>query len=221
MASNSTRALGKSVLHGFNAPIRVLVAYGSAVKAQAGQKADDSMVDFIFGVEDAREWHDVNLKQHPLHYATAMLLGGSRFVAWVQALGAGVFYNTLVPFEGRRIKYGVVTTERLEHDMRQWDDMYLSGRLHKPVDVICSTPSFDKALTINRTNALQTALLMLPPTFTQEQLFTTIAGLSYAGNSARVSSVCLISKGVNPCRRLSNDVRGEPLQGGQHCQGTI
>ena len=42
-------------------------------------------------------------------------------------------------------------------------------------------PEFSRALTANLTMAVHTSLLMLPQTFTREQLYTVIAGLSYQG----------------------------------------
>lgn len=38
-----------------------------------------------------------------------------------------------VTFQRRVIKYGVVQADRLQVDLETWADLYISGRLHKPV----------------------------------------------------------------------------------------
>lgn len=61
--------------------------------------------------------------------------------------------------------------------------MYVSGRMHKPVRiVVCSSSSILAASRENLRHALRTALLLLPASFTAEQLFVTIAALSYTGD---------------------------------------
>jgi hypothetical protein len=42
----------------------------------------------------------------------------------------------MVPFENRMMKYGVIRTERLITDLLDWDTLYISGRLHKPVKML-------------------------------------------------------------------------------------
>ena len=62
----------------------------------------------------------------------------------------GVYFNTLVPFEDRVIKYGVVATEKLVTDLLDWDSLYISGRLHKPVRllVLPSNPDLIQAMQV-------------------------------------------------------------------------
>ena len=48
---------------------------------------------------------------------------------------SGVYYNTLVDWGDRRIKYGVVSTARLQEDLHGWTDLYIAGRMHKPVTI--------------------------------------------------------------------------------------
>ena len=64
-----------------------------------------------------------------------------------------------------------------------WTTLYLSGRLHKPVHVIHD--SRDQPITAavknNLESAIHASLLLLPDTFTELQLFITVAGLSYSG----------------------------------------
>ncbi|KAK0702080.1 mitochondrial matrix Mmp37-domain-containing protein [Lasiosphaeria miniovina] len=191
----------------FRAPIRYAFAYGSGVFPQskangktasaeiirsihpiappAVQRAQDGtpkMIDFIFGVSHTQHWHSLNMKQHHDHYSSLASLG-SGAVSYVQdKWGAGVYFNPYVVVNGILIKYGVVQLSTLEQDLTQWDTLYLAGRLQKPVKILRDDPKIRLANQMNLLSALRTALLLLPPNFTEEELYGTIAGISYLGD---------------------------------------
>ncbi|KAK5661210.1 hypothetical protein OQA88_11101 [Cercophora sp. LCS_1] len=190
----------------FKAPIRYAFAYGSGVFPQAKggraateaaiqaihpkaplavQRAQDGtpkMIDFIFGVTHTQHWHSLNMKHHRDHYSALASLG-SGAVSYVQdKWGAGVYFNPYIIMNGILIKYGVVQIDTLERDLAEWDTMYLAGRLQKPVKILRDDPSIRLANQINLLAALRTALLLLPPEFTEEELYATIAGISYMGD---------------------------------------
>ncbi|RYP56239.1 hypothetical protein DL771_012026 [Monosporascus sp. 5C6A] len=195
----------RQLLWRFRAPIRYAFAYGSGVFPQsksstpteaeikavhpkaplAVQKAQDGspkMIDFIFGVQHTQHFHSLNLRQHRDHYSGLGSLG-SGAVSWVQdKWGAGVYFNPYVTVDGVLIKYGVVNIDTLCRDLRDWDTLYLAGRLHKPVKILRDHPQVRLANQINLMGALRTALLLLPPTFTEKELYSTIAGISYLGD---------------------------------------
>ncbi|KAL2177672.1 mitochondrial matrix Mmp37-domain-containing protein [Thermothelomyces heterothallicus CBS 202.75] len=197
----------KAIPWQFRAPIRYAFAYGSGVFPQskpsgktateeeirsvhpkaplAVQRAQDGtpkMIDFIFGVSHTQHWHSLNMKQHRDHYSSLASLG-SGAVSYVQdRLGAGVYFNPYVVVNGILIKYGVVQLNTLEKDLTQWDTLYLAGRLHKPVKILRDDPKIRLANQMNLLSALRTALLLLPPNFTEEELYGTIAGISYLGD---------------------------------------
>ncbi|KAH6856064.1 mitochondrial matrix Mmp37-domain-containing protein [Chaetomium sp. MPI-CAGE-AT-0009] len=197
----------KAIPWQFRAPIRYAFAYGSGVFPQskasgktpteeelraihpkaplAVQRAQDGtpkMIDFIFGVSHTQHWHSLNMKQHRNHYSPLASLG-SGAVSYVQdKMGAGVYFNPYVVVNGILIKYGVVQLGTLENDLTQWDTLYLAGRLHKPVKILRDDPKIRLANQMNLLSALRTALLLLPPDFTEEQLYGTIAGISYLGD---------------------------------------
>ncbi|OTB06448.1 hypothetical protein M426DRAFT_20902 [Hypoxylon sp. CI-4A] len=195
----------RQLLWRFRAPIRYAFAYGSGVFPQskggtateaeikavhprapvAVQKAQDGspkMIDFIFGVSFTQHWHSLNLMQHRDHYSMLGSLG-SGAVAHVQdKWGAGVYFNPYVTVDGIQIKYGVVNIDTLCRDLSEWDTLYLAGRLHKPVKILRDDPKVRLANQINLLSALRTALLLLPPTFTEQELYATIAGISYLGD---------------------------------------
>ncbi|XP_047474281.1 phosphatidate cytidylyltransferase, mitochondrial-like isoform X2 [Penaeus chinensis] len=161
-------------------------AYGSGVFKQIGHKSvRDNMMDFILAVKDPQEWHKANMVLNPKHYS-ALRYGGHHFVANVQEnWGAKVYFNTLVPTHEGMIKYGVISQKSLVTDLLDWDTMYIAGRLHKPVLMLhlaSEDEELRNALKINLYAALHTALLMLPDSFSEEQLYLILAGLSYSGD---------------------------------------
>ncbi|ORY64841.1 mitochondrial matrix Mmp37-domain-containing protein [Pseudomassariella vexata] len=195
----------RQLLWKFRAPIRYAFAYGSGVfpqsqgdkatesefkavhpnapvAVQRAQKSSPKMIDFIFGVSHTQHWHSLNLMQHRNHYSALGSLGSGAVSAVQDKWGAGVYFNTYVTIEGITIKYGVVTLETLKRDLREWDTLYLAGRLHKPVKILRDDPQVRMANQINLMSALRTALLLLPPTFTERALYSTIAGISYLGD---------------------------------------
>jgi len=168
----------------FPEDMQMVFAYGSGVFQQSGSDMSRNMLDFIFVVDDPWSWHSENIQRNPKHYSTLFRWFPARVAPFQERYGAGVFCNTLVPFENRLFKYGVISTERLVSDLRNWDTLYVSGRLHKPVNFVISPTSHDlsKALSLNLRNALHASLLLLPAEFTEEQLFIKIASLSYSGD---------------------------------------
>lgn len=165
--------------------MQMAFAYGSGVFQQEGHKdVSQNMIDFIIAVDDPVSWHRENIKLNGKHYSFLKYFG-ARYINRVQSqYGAGVYFNTLVPCEGRLIKYGVIGTDELEIDLLDWETLYVSGRLHKPVKMLKapSKSSLIAALEINLKSAVHAALLLLPDEFSEIGLYTTIAGLSYSGD---------------------------------------
>ena len=173
------------VLTSFPKGIQMAFAYGSGVFKQKGH-ADRSqnMLDFIFVVDNPLAWHKANIKLNNKHYSCLKYLGPTNIAKIQEQLAAGTYFNTLVPFEDRFIKYGVIGTRRLIADLLDWDSLYISGRLHKPVKFIITPKDQDlvTALQMNLHSAIHAALLILPDIFNEEDLYTTITGLSYHGD---------------------------------------
>ncbi|XP_065893590.1 phosphatidate cytidylyltransferase, mitochondrial-like [Dysidea avara] len=157
-------------------------AYGSAVFKQLGRPLGH-MLDFIFAVDDPVSWHKQNLKWNSTHYSFLRHLGAGSVVT-VQSWAGQIYYNSLVEMNGKLIKYGVVSVHDMCHDLRHWNTLYVSGRLHKPVLMLeqAPPPMVSAAIATNLSMAVHSSLLMLPEKFSKEQLYTTIAGLSYQGD---------------------------------------
>ncbi|KAG0226140.1 Mitochondrial translocator assembly and maintenance protein 41 [Actinomortierella wolfii] len=175
----------KSVVDTFHrkAPIRYAFAYGSGVFAQNGYDGKSKpMVDFIFGVTHPQHWHALNLQANPHHYSFLGKLGSKAVAMTQEKFGAGVYFNPFVEVNGMIIKYGVVSIDTLCSDLLNWETMYISGRLHKPVKILLDDPRTRLSNQVNLFNATRVSLLSLPKKFTSEELFTKIASLSYMGD---------------------------------------
>ena len=178
----TTESLYRSVLDQFPTGRCLVFAYGSGVFQQAG-RAPGEMTDFIFGVDDAAAWHRENLARHPSHYSGLARAAGPDRVARLQDnTGARLYFNTLVPWGSGKIKYGVATKAALLADLTHWQTLYLAGRLHKPVKLLECGPDLAVPLAANLVSALRAALLLLPASFTEEELLLAVAGLSYTGD---------------------------------------
>lgn len=167
--------------------LRLAFAYGSGVFQQQGHKdVSKNMLDFIFAVDDPVSWHRNNLVENSGHYSFLKHLGPKRLTTIQDRYGARAYFNTLVQCEGRLIKYGVISTNSLINDLLDWETLYISGRLHKPVRIVHGMESMGQeihlAMDTNLNSALHAALLLLDETFTEEDLYVTIAGLSYYGD---------------------------------------
>ena len=191
----------RQILWQFRAPIRYAFAYGSGVFPQTAansssssihpnptpaitqvQKGTGKMIDYIFGVSFTEHWHSLNLSQHREHYSGIASLGSGLIRRIQDDWGAGIYFNPYVTVNGTLIKYGVVNLDTLRKDLSEWDTMYLAGRLQKPVKILRDDPSVRVANQVNLISAVRTALLLLPESFTEQELYSTIAGLSYRGD---------------------------------------
>ena len=203
LINNEFKEALRQILWQFRAPIRYAFAYGSGVFPQSDssstrspaalhpnpssaisnvQKGEGKMIDFIFGVSYTQHWHSLNLHQHRDHYSAAGYLR-SYLVSRIQDnWGAGVYFNPFVTVNGTLIKYGVVNLDTLCRDLSSWDTMYLAGRLQKPVKILRDAPRARLANQSNLLSAVRTALLLLPPKFSENELYSAIAGLSYMGD---------------------------------------
>lgn len=171
------------------------------------------------------EFHNANLRQNPSHYPLYARLLGAGPVAWLQEKwGASMWYVTNVRVQGmvspssssatgrrltvQEVKYGLISTPRLLSDLKNWETLYLAGRLQKPVLLLRSLEAYDQALQTNLHHALAVSLLFLPAEFGEMALWEQIAGISYSGDP-RMS----IPGAENP-QKVRNIVRGEGVQAG-------
>lgn len=193
MASSAAKALAKDIsplyyriLSKFPQNFTFCFAYGSAVKPQTGNQNKQNMIDLIYCVDNSYRWHGANMEINPSHYSALRFLGKGFVARYQENWGANVYFNTLVEMkeENIMIKYGVVSQKDLIADLLDWNNLYLSGRLHKPIEIIKQTNSsqLQNALQANLRSAVHTALLLLPDTFSEYDFYYAISNISYAGD---------------------------------------
>ncbi|XP_053595355.1 phosphatidate cytidylyltransferase, mitochondrial [Microplitis demolitor] len=176
----------KKILQTFPHSMRFCFAYGSGVIKQTTDPKKN-MLDLIFVVRNSEQWHAENLARNPTHYAQPLRFLGHKVISRFQDhWGAKIYYNTLIKSADERlIKYGVVSESALIEDLLDWNYLYLAGRLHKPIHILCppsENSSIQTALAQNLKNAAHAALLLLPEKFSEIDFYRTIAGLSYQGD---------------------------------------
>lgn len=171
------------ILSKFPQKLSFCFAYGSGVKQQL-QNVKPSMIDFVFCVENSTKWHEENLKINPDHYSFLKSFGHNFISKFQENSGARIYFNTLVNIDDVIIKYGVISRKDLVTDLLEWSDLYLAGRLHKPVEIVrkATNAELHTALQLNLQSAVHTALLVLPESFTEYQFYHTISNLSYRGD---------------------------------------
>ncbi|NXP69102.1 TAM41 protein, partial [Chloropsis cyanopogon] len=160
-----------------------------------------NMLDFVFAVDDVVTWHMMNLLKNRSHYSFLKFFGPKK-ISTIQRYGAGIYYNTLVPCNGRVIKYGVISTDALIEDLFHWKTLYVAGRLQKPVKILAQNENskLQAALVSNLKSAVTAAFLMLPESFSEEDLYMQIAGLSYSGDFRMIigEDKCKVQNIVKP-----------------------
>lgn len=176
-----------AILEQFPEGIQMAFAYGSGVFKQQGQsdtQVKKNMIDLIFVVDDSYKWHHKNIKQNKKHYSCLKYFGAKQVANIQEKYGAAVYFNTKVQCAGREIKYGVISTKQLITDLLDWSTLYVSGRMHKPIRILIPPTKTElcSAMQINLENAIHAALLLLPETFSEEELYEQIAALSYDGD---------------------------------------
>ena len=176
------------VIESFPEDISLAFSYGSGIFPQK-QNVDPvtNMLDFVFVVRDSLSWHQANLKLNNEHYSYQMkLIGAQNIDRLMNNYAAGVYFNTGISLHGRTVKYGVITEDRLIKDLNDWDSLYIAGRLHKPVNIFHNdfdnSPLLYNSLKRNLFSAIITSFLLLPDTFSEEELYLTITGISYTGD---------------------------------------
>eukprot|EP00258_Populus_trichocarpa_P045232 XP_024461251.1 phosphatidate cytidylyltransferase, mitochondrial isoform X3 [Populus trichocarpa] len=132
-------------------PVGFCCVYGSSLHPNNNDKS--TMVDYIIGVSDPKQWHSKNMELNEDHYASWMVpLGGAKLITQVaDKIGVGVHFNPFVT----------------------WND-----KVHILVDNL----DIGDVNSVNLRAAVSAALLLLPSKFTEEDLYSKICSLSYMGD---------------------------------------
>ncbi|XP_050944451.1 uncharacterized protein LOC103484252 isoform X6 [Cucumis melo] len=120
---------------------------------------------------------EYSIKQRPL-----CLVDGVPWRGETDAIGVGVHFNPYVMWNDKMLKYGVARMHDLIQDIQYWKTFYLSGRLQKPVNILVDSLDVQQLNSVNLRSAVSAALLLLPPKFTEVELYAKICSLSYMGD---------------------------------------
>ncbi len=172
-----------AIVDQFREPVAYAAGYGSGVFSQGlAQRNSNTQIDLILGVQDPEKWHAKNIEANPTHYSGLKYFGPS-FITFVQdKLGAGVYFNPFCSINGVKVKYGVVSIDRMLDDLQNWRTLYLAGRMHKPLQILRSDDRIDSAQKVNLISAMSLALMLLPKIFSERDLYMKITSISYMGD---------------------------------------
>lgn len=181
---SSETCVHQSIIESFPGQMSFGCTYGSGAFPQKSNAASEkTMLDFIIAVDNASAWHQDNLARNAHHYSWPIrFINSGKFIHYISNCGAGIFYNSHVEHEGHLIKYGVIQTDALVQDLVDWTSLYTAGRLHKPVRILKCNSAVAEAYNTNLISALSIAGTVLPPKFTERDLYLQIAQLSYSGD---------------------------------------
>ena len=202
-----------SIIERFPENVVFSFAYGSGAFQQANTDAKtfkNNMFDLILVVDDVHKFHVQNFSKNSKDYSLTnrIFLNPQRIADFQRTTGNKTWFHPFVKNalpNGQLLKYGVVELSDFENDMVNWSDLYLSGRLHKPVKKYFPKKDLrekiENLIKMNREQALNTALLLLAEDVNEVELYEKIASLSYEGD--------IRNKGMENPNKVKNIVKGQ------------
>jgi len=138
--------LKKMLLNNFNPnQIKYIYGYGSGIFPQKDNKP--KMIDLIFVVDDTINFHWHNLQKNKEHYSK-LATCFKPLINHLNDHGTQLYYNPNVLLENQiNIKYGVISEFNFLKNLNNWNNLFVSGRFHKPV--LCL---YDKNKVLNSSN---------------------------------------------------------------------
>jgi translocator assembly and maintenance protein 41 len=89
------------------------------------------------------------------------IFGSSTLSKIQDSLGASLYFNPYITLGDYQIKYGVISMEKLLSDLNEWDNLYVAGRMQKPIHVLRTDPRVKLGLEKNRYNATRLSFVYL------------------------------------------------------------
>ena len=157
--------------------------YGSSFFHQTGynEKTVKSM-DFIFIVEDLKEWFKNDISKNGEYYTDNSKKRILKISPKKLKGKTGIIYNVVRNTEVK-YKFGVIEKKDFLNHLNTWDSFYVTGRMQKPVYIFKSTEEIDEAIDNNRKNVLLVTLAILNKNkLTLHEMFNVLCSLSYIGD---------------------------------------
>ena len=121
-----------------------------AVFPQRGNDGKDRQIDMILITDSLTEFHRANKLTNQSDYSNFMRNKSPDSLASWNSKATGLYFNQFVKIDQGKIpwwfsafslisgelKYGVISTQHLINDLKNWEHLYISGRLHKPVKLV-------------------------------------------------------------------------------------
>lgn len=114
-----------------------LIAYGSSAIPQAGNVG--KMLDLLIITNNCKYFHMENLAKNKHHYSFISRTLGVEFIVGLNKVCPQVYFNHSVKLLNQDnktevfAKYGVVELSNLKKDLLFYENLFILGRLHKPV----------------------------------------------------------------------------------------
>ena len=153
-----------------------IIGYGSMVKQQIGNIDEGRQVDIIATTENDLEWHKKNYKLSKKDYFSFSCFLLPAFHSFVTDIN----YLSNINFNNTSFKLGIINEDALIKDLLEWDNMFMAGRFQKSNQLVKSSSELEKAIQINKLNALKFAIIMADKEeISIEELLKIICSISY------------------------------------------
>lgn len=160
-------------------------AYGSSIGYQSGYSKDEKkQVDLIVVVEDIKKFYKDNLKKNSYMYKLTSKLYFNLASRKALRSAAGICYTTHIDYEGDTYKMGVIEKKDVLDDLLNWRTYYIAGRFQKEMYTVISDKEIEKAILVNRNNAVTIASIVLEKENPDiVDFYESLCSLSYLGDS--------------------------------------
>src|SRR5574344_1901159 len=156
-------------------------------------------INTIVAVNNTQEW---NQKNYSINKSDYCKRGYFYLKSSCSDYLTKINYISYLKYHNSMFKIGIINKDDLEDDLINWRHGVMSGRFQKPIELIKTDDSLNRAIKIDRLNALRASLILLAESESTEfDLYHTICSLSYIGD------IRMKLKFENP-NKISNIVNG-------------
>ena len=158
--------------------------YGSKLFKQDTNLSNDSLIDLILVVENIKNWHKQNMEMNPNDYTKISASFFNKAYSEVIKGSTKIAYISDVRENNKSFKYGTVEFMDLLTSLNTWLSFYMPGRFQKTIYPFKENEMLSEAIENNRRGALLVASFLQDDVLvTKKDLFKTLVGLSYMGDT--------------------------------------